>query len=344
VRPILNPGVRCVWRDHETLQLGLDPDRAVVLSGVDPGLAAIVERLTGTHTLDAIATYGLTRGVDDHTTRTFVRMLTETGLLDDADRAQPSLRALPPHERERLRPDTAATTPTALERRRAATVVVHGAGRVGASVATLLAAAGIGKVRAVDEARATPADLAPAGLRQQDLGGAKGAGVSRAIRAVAPSTETSAVEIGSTRPDLVVVAPDEEADRQLGQVLVRHGIPHLYARVYEAKGVLGPFVLPGRTSCQRCHDLHRADRDPAWPRLLAQVLADGPAVRACDVTLATTTAGLAALHVLAFLDGEPAPSQDGTIELALPFAHPRRRSWTPHPRCGCQWEHLESAA
>lgn len=343
MRPLLRPGVHRVWRNHETLQLGLDPDRAVVLAGVDRALADIVDRLTGAHTLDAIAGYGQTRGVDDETTRTFIGMLDESGLLDDADHLPPHLSALPLQERERLRPDLAAADLRTLERRRRSTVLVHGAGRVGAAVATLLAAAGIGRVRSVDQAKATPADLAPAGLREEDVGHSRASGVCRTIRAVAPSTDTTNVQPGAHRPDLVVVAPDEEPDRQLAQVLVQRGIPHLYVRVWEARGVLGPFVLPGSASCLRCHDLHRADRDPDWPHLLAQILTARPTVRACDVTLATTTAGLAVLHVLAFLDGEPVPSRDATIELALPFATPRRRSWTAHPRCGCQWDHLASA-
>lgn len=340
MRPLLKPGVLRVWRDHETLQLGLDPARAVVLAGVSSVLSDLVDRLTGTHTLDALAAYGESRGVSDEATRSFVGMLASSGLLEDADHLPP---ALPLRERERLLPDLAAADLAVLERRRRSTVVVHGAGRVGASVATLLAAAGVGRVRSVDQAKTTPADLAPAGLRESDVGHSRGSGVLRMIRAVAPSTDTSSDQ-GARRPDLVVVAPDDEPDRQLAQVLVQQGLPHLFVRVWETRGVLGPLVLPGSASCLRCHDLHRTDRDPAWPRLLAQVLTAHPPVRACDVTLATTAAGIAALHVLAFLAGEEVPSRDATIELALPYATPRRRSWTPHPRCGCQWDHLTSAA
>jgi hypothetical protein len=60
-------------------------------------------------------------------------------------------------------------------------------------------------------------------------------------------------------------------------------------------------------------------------------------VAACDVTLATQVAALAAQQVLASLDGFSPATVDGTIEVTLPYGLPRRRSWHPHPACGCAW-------
>ena len=91
---------------------------------------------------------------------------------------------------------------------------------------------------------------------------------------------------------------------------------HLFAVVRPSVGVVGPLVLPGRSSCARCHDLHRRDRDAAWPTVAAQLRAlpggapapAGAGSRAvgadgCDVVLATAVAAQACLQVLAFLDG-----------------------------------------
>jgi hypothetical protein len=98
-------------------------------------------------------------------------------------------------------------------------------------------------------------------------------------------------------------------------------------------------VLPGRSSCRRCHDLHRTDRDPAWPSVAAQLA--GPARRhadACDVTLATAVAAHAGLQVLAFLEGgAPPPTVDGTLEISQRDGRVRRRTWSVHPACGCTW-------
>jgi len=98
-------------------------------------------------------------------------------------------------------------------------------------------------------------------------------------------------------------------------------------------------VLPGRSSCGRCHDLHRADRDPAWPSVAAQ-LTDAARQRAaaCDVVLATAVAAQASTQVLAYLDGDPSPpAVDGTIEVDQVDGRMRRRGWTIHPLCGCGW-------
>jgi hypothetical protein len=83
--------------------------------------------------------------------------------------------------------------------------------------------------------------------------------------------------------------------------------------------------------------MHRTDRDPAWPRIIAQTDGRLTGVAACDVTLAALVAALAAQQVLAHLDGFVPATVDGTVETSLPFGMPRRRSWQPHPACGCTW-------
>ncbi|HSR22241.1 MAG TPA: thiamine biosynthesis protein ThiF, partial [Candidatus Eisenbacteria bacterium] len=141
--------------------------------------------------------------------------------------------------------------------------------------------------------------------------------------------------------------------------LVRRGLPHLFATVREGTGVVGPLVLPGRSSCQRCHDLRRADRDPAWPSIAAQLAGAAPAdPPPCDVVLATAVAAHAALQVLAFVDtvdgvdgsagfdgreratatDGPPLAVDGTLEISQADGRVRRRSWSMHPLCGCGWQ------
>ena len=50
MRPMLNPALAAIWRDESTLQLGVDPVRAVVIAGVTPSRAAFLSRLDGTLT------------------------------------------------------------------------------------------------------------------------------------------------------------------------------------------------------------------------------------------------------------------------------------------------------
>ena len=63
------------------------------------------------------------------------------------------------------------------------------------------------------------------------------------------------------------------------------GVPHLPVRVRDGAGLVGPLVIPGVTSCLACADLHRTDRDAAWPAVAAQLrdvigTADRPTVLA----------------------------------------------------------------
>jgi hypothetical protein len=100
--------------------------------------------------------------------------------------------------------------------------------------------------------------------------------------------------------------------------------------------VVGPLVVPGRTGCLHCGDLHRRDADPRWPRLAAQLTAAEPAPSGATVTC-LLTALVAAVQVLAFLDGTSAPAAiDATLELAPPELLPRLRRWPPHRACGCR--------
>uniref|UniRef100_UPI000832A265 TOMM precursor leader peptide-binding protein n=1 Tax=Aldersonia kunmingensis TaxID=408066 RepID=UPI000832A265 len=135
--------------------------------------------------------------------------------------------------------------------------------------------------------------------------------------------------------ELVVLTDDLVIEPRLVAALMRYRIAHLQVRIRDGRGVVGPLVLPGRTSCLRCADLTRCDYDPDWPHLAAQLLgrvgyAKPAAVRA--------TAALALSELDVVLDGSPraAPAiLDATLELDLHNHRLQRRRWRPHPRCGC---------
>ena len=84
-------------------------------------------------------------------------------------------------------------------------------------------------------------------------------------------------------------------------------------------------------------DLARAERDPAWPLILAQIAGSRPEPQACDTVLAAAAGALAAAQVLLFIDtGHPGEAvTNGTLELAVPDWQWRRRTWWPEPRCTC---------
>jgi hypothetical protein len=336
MRPLLTPAVRRLWRDHETLQLGRPPGRAVVLAGVDPAVRGALALLDGTRDHDRLLRDAASQGCSPVITARVLTLLDGAGLLDDAAGRAPAA-ALDRAQRDRLGPDLAALRLVAggdpgevLRRRRAARVVVDGAGRVGAAVAALLAAAGVGLVEPVDDGLARPEDCGVGGLSPAAVGEQRGEAARRGL----PGSTTGPGRAPLTLPDLVVLAPAGGLPVPEPPQLV----PHLLAEAGGETGVVGPLVLPGRSACLRCIDLARADVDPGWPALALQLTEPHRGVAPADGVLAVAVAAQAALQALTFLDGRLLPATaGGTLEFVLPDWRWRRRSWQMHPDCGCGW-------
>jgi len=117
----------------------------------------------------------------------------------------------------------------------------------------------------------------------------------------------------------------------------RPASPHLLVRLVDGLGLVGPLVLPGRSACLRCVDLHLAAGDPCWPTVAADMAGR---VGSADPTTAAATAAFAAAQALAALDsvvGAVAmpPTLDGVLEIDPHRGTTRRRPWPPHPHCPC---------
>lgn len=142
--------------------------------------------------------------------------------------------------------------------------------------------------------------------------------------------------------DLVVLADYLVADPRIVRDLHSQGVPHLAVRVRDGTGLVGPLVIPGVTSCLGCADLHRSDRDAAWPAVAAQLRETvGVADRA--TLLATAALALSQVNrVIAAVRGDDAgPDADppqvlnATLEFDLNAGAIVARQWTRHPLCSC---------
>jgi bacteriocin biosynthesis cyclodehydratase domain-containing protein len=328
MRPALKPGLLPVWRNRDTVQIGIDPRRAVALTGMR-GADALLHLLDGSRDRAQVVAAASDLGMDAATADQVLSLLTAAGALSDLPAGRYG--TLSAGARARLAPELATAALArgdadggagTLARRQAACVRVHGASRPGLWIAGMLTAAGIGLVISTGP---TAAGTVPAGAGTAEAGAGRAAQRARAPQA------------RSRRPSLVVLADSHR--RELPAALAQKLVPHLAVSAGEAIGVVGPLVLPGRSACLRCLDLTRAERDPAWPLILAQLSAQaGADPPGCDTVLATTVAAQAVAQALAFIDedGQAPAVTNGTLELVLPGWQWRRRTWQPHPRCGCR--------
>lgn len=138
--------------------------------------------------------------------------------------------------------------------------------------------------------------------------------------------------------DLVVLTDYLVADPRMVRDLQRAGVPHLPVRVRDGTGLVGPLVLPGTTSCLGCADLHRRDRDAAWPAIAAQ-LRDTIGVADRATLLATAALALSQVNqVVAAVRGQhpdPPAALNATLEFDLQASTILARPWTRHPLCPC---------
>jgi bacteriocin biosynthesis cyclodehydratase domain-containing protein len=356
--PQLKPALRRGWRDLNTVQFGMTPAHALTLGPMDTATGSFLDLINGTRGLALLREEGHRMDLPEGHVDTLVGRLARAGLVDDARGGGPAADALREKKDvlDRLAPDLASLSLTTsqpgeamrlLAARRSLRVQVRGAGRVGAVLAALLSGAGVGEVDVRDGGRVEPGDVAPGGLPAASVGDRRDGAARRAVSAAAPGRPPRhgpRASAGADEPGfaLVVLAPRDDVDVHApapatGEPFVRSGTPHLYAGVVEATGVVGPLVLPGETGCAGCLHETRTDSDPAWPRLVAQWRSGSrrQSVRSCDLALATTVAGLAASHALAFLDGRVPSSAGARWEVALPGLTWHARPVRPHPACLC---------
>jgi bacteriocin biosynthesis cyclodehydratase domain-containing protein len=144
--------------------------------------------------------------------------------------------------------------------------------------------------------------------------------------------------VTAAEADLVVLSDNLVADPRMLRDLHSHGVAHLAVRVRDGIGLVGPLVIPGVTSCLGCADLHRRDRDAAWPAVAAQ-LRDAVGVADRATLLATAALALSQVNrVIGAVRGsesEPPSALNATLEFDVHTGSMVTRTWTRHPLCSC---------
>jgi hypothetical protein len=318
---------------------GADGGTGLRVSPAGPEVAALLRRLDGRRSQRALRGDATADGLPGQVVDDLLAGLRAAGLVHDL--AATDLLATDPGPAAGAR--AAAELPAAVpgredggrwRARRQSAVVVEGANRVGTPLAAVLAASGVGRVHVRDRGTTAAGDAIVGGAGAADEGRPRSLAAADAVRRASPLTDLRPLP-PDTAPDLVVLTRPWAAVDPLSGAWQRAGTPHLVATVRQQTGVVGPFVLPGVSSCLHCAEAWRRDDDPSWPRLAAQLAAvdadPGGSTITCLLTALT-----AAVQVLAHLDGSGQPATlDATLELGPPGHLPRLRRWPPHPSCGC---------
>ncbi|MEO8329030.1 MAG: ThiF family adenylyltransferase [Candidatus Nanopelagicales bacterium] len=332
---MLNPGLRRVWRDPATVQFGVDVPDPVLLTGVDDDTADLLRRLDGSREWPDVVATTATADHPADATEELLQRLSASNLLIDAA-GWPGGKPLTAQGRARLAPDLAAAATHSgaaapakrCERLAQAAVTIVGVGRLGAVLASLLTASGVGRLDLRDKATVDASDMCVGGFTPADAGTVR-QDLGRTLEQWQCVARTNA-------PSALTIVTDVSDTRALSGQLFATATPHLMVSCSEAIGRIGPFVLPGQSACMRCIDLARGDNDAGWPKVAVQVQ-NRAGDRACDSNLAISTAALAAVHVTSWLAGGKPSSVNGIVELHLPDGEATCRTARFHPACGCQW-------
>jgi hypothetical protein len=272
--PALDPRVTVLLRPSGSVQLGWDPETALLLHPPPHVEAATLEKVLrfvdGKHSRPQIMWCAAEHGIEPADMSAILAELEEVGLLDDVE---------------------ARVT-------RSLSMRVHGRGPLADAIHTGLARMGVQLTR---------------------------------------SRAAGHEDVSRWRADFVVLADDLVPDPRVVTDLVKLEIPHLQVRIRDGRGVVGPLVVPGRTSCLRCAELTRCGFDEEWPHVSAQML--GRVGYASPATI-LATAAVALGQLEAVLGGPPrvAPaSLDATLEIDLERHKSGVRHWPRHNLCEC-WQ------
>lgn len=339
-RPALAPHARLLYRGPGTVQLGVCPDTGIVLSGLTEAEITLLTLLDGSRDLVSLRRWGRRMRADPVRIGALLDQLAARGLLRDGT-PLPSLATSEsggdpggmPAEGDdgvdaeaqavRLRHRIPAHGPELVRQRAARSVIVDGHGNLADAVAATMRQGGYGRVRAGAWA-AAEGDLRRRGDHAGDRAGDHTDGHAGG-RAHRPGD-----------PDLVILVVADALDDAQVEPWRGGGTPLLPLVTNGATVEVGP-VLGGDGPCARCLDLHRADRDPAWPELLAQLTAprtDGPPPAVVSGAVAALAAGSAATLAADILDlGLVDPGLAFETRPQAPFL--LRRRWGTHPRCSC---------
>lgn len=338
---MLAPGVRLYERSESQVQIGIDPNSAIV---IDKKVGETIGKLLdGAHSITEICNRLVSAGHEKSSSENFLKNLIALGLVEPGPSSATYDQQNPVSEVQRLNllRETSGDL-EAINNRIGCEISIRGAGRLGMTVCLLFAAAGFPNVTIHDSNLVSEADLTPWGASRIDIGIRRDAVaknlVERMIRGA--SAHKNSLRFRAHRK-IEILMPDQRADfpwipATSADRLIATDTPHLFATTSTSASFISSVIQPGKTPCLRCLHLHRCDQDPGWPLIDLQV-SRNPVVDSAGISLILSTAIRVVRIVSEWVD------RDGIldswlIKLGNTVESVETYPTFFHPSCGCRWD------
>jgi hypothetical protein len=314
-KPIFSAGMNVLWRTKNEVQFGIDPRTQV---RADSKIAAhLIANCTGHLTLDEIVHVANRAGLDTEQLLLTVSRLIKSGLLT-------------------------ADTSTQKTRIFAATEIeIQGAGRLGTTVAILLAQNGFLNIHIHDANKVTLSDVTAWGASRVDVGARRDHTALMIIDRIQRGVWPRMVRAAKSRSRrLVILCPDQVGQSvwfapDLTDRLIAADQPHLVAGAGQSQALVSTVLSPSHTACLRCHNARLTDMDSAWPLLSAQLIGRPPQDLAPTGLLLHTATLVVDLVSQWAQDANYLES--GFWAIDWPSTKKSFNQLDTHAACGCQW-------
>jgi hypothetical protein len=315
LKPIFAPGINVLWRSKNEVQFGIDPATQV---RCDSKIAAhLIAHCVGTLTIDEIVKSGKRDNLNSAQLHFTLSKLLKVGLLtSESDALTEQKYGL-----------------TAIE--------IQGAGRLGTTVAVLLAQAGFTNVQIHDKELVTLADVTAWGASRVDVGARRDHTALMIIERIQRGVWPKMLRVkNSGLKRLVILCPDQVGRTvwfapDLTDKLIATDQPHLVAGAGLTHALVSTVLNPMDTACLRCHNARLTDMDPAWPLLSAQLIGR-TAQDLSPAQLLLHTATLV-LDIVCQWANESSNSESGFWQIDWPSTERTFSQLRTHSACGCQW-------
>ncbi len=341
----IKSGVHILWRNKHEIQIGIDPTKSLI---VDAQIGKrILELCDGTRTMQNVIDEMTQVASGRETICNLLNLLSNQGLLvgqEDFQSSEISIKknaVLHNSDARFLAQRDLSHPATNFTNRLSADIHIYGGGRLGMTIALLLATGGFQKIFVKDEQLITASDLSAWGASRIDIGMRRDKVAMQLIERVqAGATQRTGSNQNSQAHRLKILAPDCVADYpwispDQSDSCLTSDTPHIFATLAGSKSMKSSIIQPGINGCIRCMHSYLTDRDPAWPIVCAQLIGRTSA----DVSptgLVMSTALKVAASVSEWFDS--AKNQANLIEVNSWPDGLTQNIWNePHPACGCGW-------